>query len=392
TEAVLDKYRALWTAAGQLMGQAVFSDHLRTETDDDLRIFDLELGKAYTVVDPSILLVSQTGTTDANKIRLTMTADGATLTLVATKSNNSWTVKQTSTADAAMAYTVTLTDPQTIPETNPSVQVTLSLKDSNFPTGITFTGTVSATGGNPYSKIVFNGNLTAPQLSISGIFTANFPSSIPTGAPEDDVVYDWPTSASLSNGKITLTGGGKTLSFAGGISIETVVYNDDGEPVLGLKRLEMTGNYTNSSSKVAFQGSITGAWTNAPVVGNLTAKGTLNLHGELTRTGYATHYADITFKLDSGQVTADIDLRVGANTLTGTASATLDADGHLVGTSTLVLTNQAGVKFSLSRNAAGEYAGTIRAGSPEEKVADISKSGSLLRVDYIDSTFEEFPL
>ncbi|MGB9586731.1 MAG: hypothetical protein ACPL7O_00990 [Armatimonadota bacterium] len=391
TEAVLDKYCALSNAFGQLIGPAIFGD-LSTETESDISIFELELGKAYTVTDPDILLVSQTGTTDSNKIRITMTADGATLTVVATKASNSWTVKQTSSADSAMAYTVTLTDPQTIPETNPSANVTVSLKDQNFPTtGITFSGTVSATGENPYSKFSFNGNLASPQATMSGAFSVSFPSSVPAGADPGDQVYEWPTSASLSNGSITVTGGGKTLSFTGGISIETVVYQDD-EPALGVKSVEMTGNYKNNNSKVEFKGSITGAWTNAPTIGNLNAKGTLNLHGELTRTGYPTQYADITFKLSGGQITADIDLRVGAHTLTGTASATLDADGHLVGTSTLVLINQAGVKFSLSRNASGEYAGTIRAGSPEEKVADISKSGSLLRIDYIDSTFEEFPL
>lgn len=392
TEAILDNYRALSNAFGQLIGPAIFGD-LRTETESGLNIFDLELGKAYTVVDPATLLVSQTGTTDSNKIRITMTTDGATLTVVATKASNSWTVKQTSSADAAMAYTLTLTDPQSIPNTNPSANVTLSLKDKNFPTtGITFSGTVSATGEDPYSKFSFNGNLASPQVTMSGAFSVNFPSSVPEGADPGDVVYEWPTSASLSNGTITVTGGGKTLSFTGGMSFDTVVYqNSHGEPELGVKSVEMTGDYKNSNSKVEFKGSISGAWTNAPTV-YPNAKGTLNLHGELTRTGYPTHYADITFKLDSGHITADIDLRVGAHTLTGTASATLDADGHLVGTSTLVLTNQAGVKFSLSRNASGEYAGTIRAGSPEEKVADISKSGSLLRIDYIDSTFEEFPL
>lgn len=393
TEAILDKYRALSNAFGQLIGPAIFGN-LSTETESDISIFELELGKAYIVTDPDILLISQTGTTDSNKIRITMTADGATLTVVATKASNSWTVKQTSSADAAMAYTVTLTDPQTIPETNPSANVTVSLKDKNFPTtGITFSGTVSASGENPYSRFSFNGNLASPQVTMSGAFSVSFPSSVPTGADPGDKVYEWPTSASLSNGNIMVTGGGKTLSFTGGISIETVVYQDDGEPALGVKSVEMTGNYKNSNSKVEFKGSVTGAWTNAPTTGNLNAKGTLNLHGELTRTGYPTHYADITFTLDSGRITADLDLRVGANTLTGTASATLDADGHLVGTSTLVLTSQAGVKFSLSRNAAGEYAGTIRAGSPEEKVADISGSeGSLLRIDYVDSTFEEFPL
>ena len=390
TEAVIDKYRALASSIGELMGPAIFGE-LRTNTKVGISVLDLEFGRAYTVVNPQTMLIQQTGTTDANKIRITMTKGGKTLTLVATNSSSSWTLKQTSSADSSMSYIVTITNPESITESNPSATVEITLKDARFPTGVTFSGTVSATGNNPYSKFNFNGNFTSPQLTVNGALEVTFPSSLPAGANPEDLVYEWPKSFSLSNGKIILTGSGKTLSSPGSLSTETAVYtSSSGKIELGLKKLQMTGKYTNNSSKLSFDGSITGEWTNAPTTGQ-NAKGKLTLHGELSRTGHPAHYADIALALSSGTLTANIDLRVGSNTLEGTGTGKFDYVRNRLSDASLVLTNQDGVKFTFKKTASG-ISGSIKVGSPEEKVADITESDAGLRIQYTDGTFEDIPL
>ncbi|MCX6375451.1 MAG: hypothetical protein NTU88_05340, partial [Armatimonadetes bacterium] len=93
----------------------------------------------------------------------------------------------------------------------------------------------------------------------------------------------------------------------------------------------------------------------------------------------------------SGSSRADIALRVGDESLTGTATGELGSNGVL-GNASLTLVNQEGVQFLISSNGSGVISGSVKVGA--ETVADIGMHGSLLRITYRTNppTFDEFPL
>lgn len=394
TTEVTAKYKALGSRLDKLIMPALAGDlELSGSPSDRLSIFDLAVGNAYQVIgeDFGRLVIEPNGTASG---KIVITADSppgetpaGTYRLEASKSGTTWTVTQTFTGDELQHYTVTV--PEAVqdgvnPGANPSFTGNISLTDSAFTTPITFNGTASAVGADPdqYTQWTFTGTLTSENVTSSGTFQANFPSTVPAGAEAWDNIYDFPTAASMTNGNITVTGGGTTIALTGNISVEMVNYTGDSGLEFAPKTVSMTGTYDNSHSGLHFEGSITGNWTNAPTTGSLTAAGTLNLDGELTRDGHPTYYADITFTLDSGTVTSDIDLRAGASTLIGTATGTFTADDHL-GDSSLKLTNQAGVEFNVTRSAAGAIGGTVKVGS--ETVATIAESpisGLTLQITY----------
>ena len=396
TTEVTAKYKALGSRLDRLIMPALAGDlELSGSPTDRLSIFDLTVGTYHVIgTDFGRLVIESTGTAPANTVIITAASDpgetpAGTYTLTAVKSGTTWTATQTFTGpgDPLQSYVVTV--PEAVqhgvnPGANPSLTGNISLTDSVFTTPITFNGTASAVGADPdhYTQWTFSGTLTSENVTSSGTFQANFPSTVPAGAEAWDNIYDFPTAASMTNGNITVTGGGTTIALTGNISVEMVNYTGRDGLEFAPKTVSMTGTYDNSHSGLSFEGSITGNWTNAPTTGSLTAAGTMNLHGELTREGHPTYYADITFTLSSGTVTSTIDLRAGASTLIGTATGTLTADDH-PGDSSLKLTNQAGVEFNLARSSAGVLSGSVKVGS--ETVATIAESpisGLTIRITY----------
>jgi hypothetical protein len=145
----------------------------------------------------------------------------------------------------------------------------------------------------------------------------------------------------------------------------------------------MTGAYSNGHSGLGFDGSIAGDWANPGDPSK--QSGSVHLHGELTRKGYPGYYADITYSAEAGVSTAQIELRAGNDSLTGTATGGSGGDS-------LSLTNQSGVQIAISRDTSDRISGGMTVSG--ETAADISRVGNALRITYrtTPTTFDEFPV
>jgi hypothetical protein len=366
-----------------------------------MSIFELEMGKAYRVVenyDGWLVIEAAPASNVAGQITIKYTTPqgetpAGTYTLVGKKVGSSWRAEQTFTGDNSQHYIVTIpdTDPlESSPVSNPSLAASINLQDSVFTNPLTFTGTLSAVGANQssYTKITFTGALRTPNVNANGTFEANFPAALPSGADPEQSTYEFPTSMSMRNANISVTGSGTTITMVGSISATTAVITIDSEKQVVPKHVELTGSYNNSHSTLNFNGSIIADWTNPVSDANAaTAKGTVRMQGELTRTGHPTYSADLEFSLNSGAAACTIDLRVGSSTLSGTGSATVTNDGMT--NPTLTLTNQSGVQFAFNQ-VSGQLAGTIKVNA--QAAANISSDGSLVTVRYTDDTIDQFPI
>lgn len=390
TEEVLEKYEALASRVSResLLGWvAMYGVDMGSE---HLYLRDIPLGHTYTADYGGSL--TETGDGPSDRYTLTYTEDSVVYTLVVVRNGSQWTATETRSNDAELLYTASFPQIENEdPGANPSLTGSFSFKDKDFPTALAFNGTASAIGAgkDAYTKMVFDGTLTSPNFSARGRFEVNFRSSLPSNHKPDDVIYDYPTSASMTNANISVTdGAGTTITLTGALSATATTITQDGYAQCVPTQFELSGTYNNSHSGLGFEGRITANWTNPGVVTELTAKGNVNLHGELTRTGHPTYYQDITVTLNSGAITSNIDLRVGGNRLHGSASGTMVLENPPYGT--LTLTNQAGVQFTLATNASYVLSGSVKAGSPLAQVATIAKSGDRMRITFVDDTFEEF--
>jgi len=398
TTEVAAKYEALAARLGKLILPSILGDLQYNASEAS--VFGLTVGQAYKVsekVDGILVIADDPAHNQAGKITIIYTTipgetPAGTYKVEAVKSGSQWTVTQTFTGDPQQLYTVTVPEvPETGPGANPTLTINASLKDSDFSTPLTFSGTVRAAGTDPehYTSITLSGTLSTPQLSSSGTFQANFPASLPAGADPSSSTYGFPTAFSMSNASITGTSGGTTIRLTGSVSVTTALITAGGGPEVLPKHIESSITYSNSHTGLSFSGSITGDWSNpASGVDETTAKGSLHVNGQLSREDHPTYSVDMRVTLDSGTATCQIDLRAGSATLQGTGSLALTATG--LGSADLTLTNQNGVQFTIARDALGNITGSVKVGTT--KVADITKEGDLLKITYTDHTFDAFPL
>lgn len=400
TEEVGAKYQALATALGQLIIPVVTGDMEFNGSDVD--IFQLQSGKKYVAIRPlpdSIhLVLASEEAGQAGQITIEFEEEGETYTLVAALNGSTWTIEQNYTGDPLQEYVLTFPNlPEGGPGANPSLQASISLKDANFPTPLTFNGALSASGANPdsYTVIQFVGNLAAPQVTSSGTFRATFRSSIPAGArPEVDSIYEFPTSFSMSNASVQIKDSAKTITLRGDISVSmTSFVNDEGWPENKPSHVEINGAYTNTSSGLNFEGNIVGNWSNPTETDPLKSVATLTLNGTLSREGHPTYSADMTFGVNNGTVSSSISLRAGGSTLTGNGTGTLTAEGRIVNAN-LTLTNDQEVQFVFTTNASAEPSGSIKVGGDEVATIAVEDTGfgRQLRISYDDGTSETFGL
>lgn len=393
---VIDSYTALGTRLSKLILPVLIGG--MELGGSRVSLSDLTPNHAYEVTDnmDGWLVIADMGAGTSGQITITYaTVPGetpaGTYTLVAKQVGSNFELTQTFTGDASQLYKVTgPVDPTLV--ANPSFTGTISLRDSVLTTPLTFTGTISAVGVDKehYTRVTFAGALTTPEVTSSGTFQVNFPSTKPAGASDDQGTYDFPTSGSMTNGRITITDGATTVAITGALTGTTQVIAHTGYANIEPHTVELSGTYANSDSGLSFSGSITGSATwAASGDGDVLSSGSVRVQGSLTRDGYPTYSDDITVtRSSSTSVTTSISLRAGASTLEGSGSATLDADGKLV-SATVTLTNQASVQFTIESDASGDITGTIKVGGETE--ANITKEATQIRVTYKDSTFEVFP-
>ena len=399
TDEVIDKYKAF--AAGldeSVMGTLLMGSWDSVQLDgSDVHYSDIPLGRTYTgVLSGGVLTLTDADADTAGRYTIVTEVDALTRTVVAVKSGIQWTINET-VSDGSAEYSASFPDTGHEPGLNPSFTADISLKNEAFPTAVTFEGTASAVGAGKaaYTKMVFDGTLTAPDFEARGRFEVNFLSELPDKAKPDAVIYDFPTSASMTNASIAATdSAGNTITLTGAISATGTTITESGD--LGHTEFRpshfaLSGTYANSKSGLGFEGSITANWTNpaASYDDEMKAEANVNLHGEITRGDHPPYYEDLTVTLDNGAITSVIDLRVGGNSLKGTASATMVHEHLPYGT--LTLTNQAGVQFNLALSASEVFSGSVKAGDPLTQVATITKDGDRIRIaSDTDSWYEEF--
>lgn len=406
-----EQYRDLADRLSTLILPAMFGGMEYTDSEGNPiwpTVFDLQIGKGY------LLQRMEEGTDDwsnwwyklsdypqadtAGQVTIVYTTEAGiipegTYTLVAKRTGITWTVTQTFTGDPAQQYVVTIPSPGADPGQNPTLSLGVSLQDAQITTPVSFSGTISATGPDrdSYTSITFDGRLTSAETAASGRFQASFPSDLPNGAdPDDSTIYDFPTAFTLSNGSIKVTDGLTAISATGNISATMTTVNRGSGPRAVPKHIEITGTYQNSSTGSKFSGNIVADWSNPP--SDLpNADGTFRMAGTITCPERPSYSIDLQGALDGTSATTDVSLHAGNTSLTGQATGTLDSEGHLA-SSTLTLTNQGNVVFTVSTDEYNHITGTITTGG--ETAANITRNGDFLRITYRSTpvTYEEFPI
>lgn len=397
TQTVSDNYAALGNRLNLLMLPALFGDMDYYDGMNwyyGVSILDLDTGKAYRVTTNYggwLEIEDDPAGNTAGQITLSDDTTGPKYTLVAKQIGSSWQLTQTSSADGTLLYRVTF--PIVAGETgiNPQLTLSISLRDANFPTPLTYQGTISATGAGleSYTLITYNGTLTTPQVTSSGSLEVRFPSTVPAGAAPGATVYDFPSSFSMTGANIVLHGPDYTITLAGGISVATaVVTGGDGYKTIVPRALSLSGGYADTQIGLDFDGELSANWTNpsANPPAN-TINGTMGLEGTLAREGFPTYAVDLDFTLASGQLTSTIRLQSGAYKLQGTGSGNLTATGDLQN-GTLTLTNQAGVIFTLAVDSFGVPTGSVTVNGTQVAAISGGEFGGL-KIQYTDGNFEE---
>lgn len=391
------KYSALIERIQTLIIPATLG-RLSYNGSDGVRISDLTLGQAYSMeIVGGKRALTQIGPGTAGQIRIDYQTDGGVYTLAASKTGSYWTEIQTFTGDPAQEYRVTIPEIPANPGLNPSYSMTMSLTDSEFTTPLTFDGTISAQGGDLfYTTVVVTveGTLSAPKFSCSARVQVTFPSQVPQNAKPGSEVYDYPSSASMSNTNISVTDGDNyTYRVTGQMSATTEIITSNGYALAVPKHIAIQGTYSDGRSGLEFSGSMTANWSNpAPDVNGMTAVGTFGMTGQFSREGYPTYSMGWDIGLNQGEITSQIELRSGTHILTGSATGTMVEHNPAYGT--LTLRNQNNVELVLSSDAGGHISGAMTAGSPPAQVATFAKEGESLRITYSTDpvTFDEFPV
>jgi len=397
TDSVISKYKALGGRLSELILPAINRDmgyYDGTNYNEYASIFDLKVGNAYSVIRNQYGWFSIEDDTDHNVAgQITIideTGEGATGdTLVAKKSGSTWTITQTSKNDPTQKYVAVI---PTALGANPVLSGSVTITDNVFTSPVSFNGTVTATGPekHSYTKIIFTGTLSAPELHCSGTFEADFVSSLPAGHAANDEVYDYPTKFVVTDGNISVTGGGATITLTGDVTLDMTVITANGRPKSVPTGLEMSGTYKNSKSGLNFTGAIDGKWTNPQ---DNSANGTVSMSGEIDRAGYPSYHVAMVFSTNNGIVTDTIELRVGTNTLMGSGTAAISPTGHL-DSALMTLTNQDGVQINLAQDTGGNLTGNIKDKDRGDVQANISEvqGPPRIRVDFKDNTFVQFLL
>lgn len=387
-----DAYSYTAWALGLLVMPAIFGDLMLD--DESTSIFDLDLGTKYIVTrdDMTDELVLEVSTGGVQGKIILEAGEGAPIAikLEAVPTTSGWTLTQTATDDPDMLYTVSIpnVDPDNL-GTNPSYTLALSLQDKETEIPITFSGTLSGTGSAGfYNKIVFNGALNSANLKTTGKLEATFRSTVPAGAPSGDTIYDYPTGLKMQNASIQLIGEDATIALTGAITVVAALMTIDDDVVTEPTSVQLTGGYSNSNSGLSFDGNITANWTNPPNNEPNTMNGRITMDGELAREGFPTYQAELTINKSGGTISSNVDLRVGANSLIGSGTATINAAGDITAAN-MNLTNQAGVRFELELDGE-EVVGAVRvSGSQVATIGDSPISGMRITYDTDPVTYDD---
>lgn len=404
TDDVISNYEAISDGIGKLLLPAIASGGMNIQGESGgLVITMLTIGHRYTVTGANYegrLTLEDEGAGTAGQITITydqsMEDPAGIYTVVAKHVSSNWEITQTFSGDAEQEYKLVIGQGAFDDEhgANPSITGNLSLKDKNFTTPITFEGTVSATGSSDenYTSATFEGTLTTPHVTNTGSYSVNFPSSKPSGAAEWQKKYDFFTKAEMKDAETTIKlSNNKTIKLSGDFVVETQFIQASDYVEIEPKHIEFSGSYANTNTGLNFDGSATfnATWAYSNDRNDYVTNASSRLTGSLMKNGYQTYSLDISGSKTTSGATADISLGAGTNILSGHGSIDIDAGTGEAGQATLTLTSSIGPVLTLNRSAAGEYSGNIKVSGDD--VATISDTGSMIRIDFSDNSFKEFP-
>lgn len=199
--------------------------------------------------------------------------------------------------------------------------------------------------------------------------------------------YPVPKIIELEDGVIELTANSNTLRITGDMEVTgTTMDNEDHDwyPT----DVSLSGGYTNAGTDLEFTGSISGKLddllTENMQPGDL--DGNLAIEGTIQREGFKAYQIDISFAASgSNQWQMNINkLGFGGSDLTGSGTVAFAANGEDISAINVTLTNQNGVVFEMTT----EDEGIIKVDDVDQ--ATITSHDGRIRVDYTDSTFDEF--
>ncbi|MHB9025616.1 MAG: hypothetical protein ACYC7E_15845 [Armatimonadota bacterium] len=246
------------------------------------------------------------------------------------------------------------------------------------------------------SQFTLTGGYMQVQVGTKSVTITGDVSAAATYQTVGTTTYMLPTTFSLQNSGVTVVDGTQTVEVTGSIVATGQVVTVEGIPYAVPTQVTLTGGYENSETDLVYDGTIAANWTNAaPATTPLTATGTVDIDGTLTKDGAQVYTVDMRFTaVGNGQINLTIT-RIGFGGLyvTGTGSATMVLQGEevYVTDNSLDLTNQDGVVIHLEgdQEADGEISGTITAGG--EQVATIGENiDGVLVVTFTDTTVISF--
>ncbi|MCE5200885.1 MAG: hypothetical protein ABFD54_09780 [Armatimonadota bacterium] len=286
-----------------------------------------------------------------------------------------------------------------------------------FPTAMSLTGTdITVTAGGATAHITGSVNVklswvgtghdmyTAPtEATLSGgaiSVSGNSKSASISGSasfkcehvlvPQDQ--YDsgyqmFPTDLTLTNGVISATTSAGKIEAKGNATMKAKVLSNDHYDS-ELQSATFHGEYSNTGTHLAIVGDISFQRTDSITTSfNLySSKTATAFTGSMQRAGYPSWVVDMAFTTD-GAGNADCTInKLGWSNLfiTGNAEGTYDSSDHLTAAA-INLTNQDGVVIALDKT----LSGTMKVDT--EKVADISKENGMLKISFVDNSFEYLP-
>ena len=404
TDDVLMNYQTVMEGAGKLLLPAVGSGGTTLGGDHGgLDISQLTVGHAYEVTGVNSdgrLELTDTGAGTAGQITMTYdmtSADPSGIyTVVAKHVGSNWEITQTFSGDTAQDYKLTVSDNAFLANhgLNPTMGGTLSMKDKNFATPITFVGSISEVrqaGSDDITSATATGTLTTPLVTNTGTYSVQFATSKPSGAAAWQKIRDFPTRMTLTNSKTELLlSGGKKITISCNASSTTQFLTDDGYVSMEPNDIQFSGSYVNTNTGLDFSGdaSFSATWVTDGHRHDVPTA-SAHLKGELKKDAHPTYSVDITCAKTANNISADLSLAAGVNTLTGHGTSTLNT-GTGISVASLTLTSSTGAVILLNQDSSDVRSGSITVGV--EKVADISEVDHMIRIVFKDSTFKEFPL
>lgn len=269
-----------------------------------------------------------------------------------------------------------------------------TFKDKFLPEGVSVQGTVIGTpqenAQKSYTQVSFTGTIQSQKISLTvGEATATF-----SPPPDHKKWGQFLTKAELKNFKFKTQKVAEPVEVMGNLSVETVIDDQTAEKGPLPKKGSFVGTY--SSSKLAFEGSISFDWQNPqrPEQQSEVPKGTASISGRWAVPDHPVFSVSFTMtSTNPPDFEIAIDISRGDHFLRGKLTGEWELfnnDNLKVTEWAINLKNEDDLSVQISPSSDKSVTGLILAPDQTMKLADIAKDPDLgiVLVRYIDGTLE----